>query len=181
MENQDLFEELQTERLILRKVVDEDAEVLYRNIYNNFEYFKYYYQFPFNSFEEYKSLVEKYKEWYANGSHFRWGIALKETNEIIGLVQLHAKDNLNNNSKIGYIISYKYNNRGYGREAVAKVIDFGFNKLKIHRIDANIVLENKASIKLAESIGMHFESEREDSYRLGENYYNQKVYTIINK
>ena len=98
---------------------------------------------------------------------------------MIGLVQLHTKDTLNNNCKIGYIISYKYNNRGYGKEAVTKVIDFVFNKLKFHRIDANIVVENEASIKLAESIGMHFESEREDSYNLRENYYNQKVYTII--
>lgn len=181
MEKDDLFEELETERLILRKVVDEDAEMLYQNIYNNFDYFKYYYQLPFDSFESYKPLVEKYKEWYANGNHFRWGVVLKETNEIIGLVQLHTKDSLNNNCKIGYIISYKYNNRGYGKEAVTKVIDFGFNKLKFHRIEANIVGENEASIKLAESIGMHFESEREDSYKLGENYYNQKVYTIINK
>ena len=61
MEKDDLFEELETERLILRKVVDEDAEMLYQNIYNNFDYFKYYYQLPFDSFESYKPLVEKYK------------------------------------------------------------------------------------------------------------------------
>jgi len=181
MEKEDLFENLETERLILRKIVDTDAEMLYQNIYNNFEYFKFYYQLPFDSFEEYKSLVEKYKEYYANGNHFRWGIVLKETNEIIGIVQLHTKDNINNNCKIGYIISYNYNEKGYGKEAVKKVIDFGFNKLNFHRIDANIVVENEASIRLAESIGMHCESEREDSYKLGEKYYNQKVYTMINK
>jgi len=181
MEKEDLFENLETERLILRKIVDTDAEMLYQNIYNNFEYFKFYYQLPFDSFEEYKSLLEKYKEYYANGNHFRWGIVLKETNEIIGIVQLHTKDNINNNCKIGYIISYNYNEKGYGKEAVKKVIDFGFNKLNFHRIDANIVVENEASIRLAESIGMHCESEREDSYKLGEKYYNQKVYTMINK
>lgn len=180
-EKKDLFENLETERLILRKITDQDATKLYQNIYNNFDYFKFYYQVPFNSFEEYKPLVEKYKEYYANGNHFRWGIVLKSSNEIIGLVQLHTKDMLNNNCKIGYIIGYNYTKKGFAKEAVKKVIDFGFNKLNFHRIDANIVVENISSIKLAESIGMHFESLKEDSYKLEDKYYNQKVYTLINK
>ena len=180
MEKKDLFESMETERLILRKITDEDAIKLYRNIYNNFDYFKFYYQLPFNSFEDYKALVEKYKDYYANGNHYRWGIVLKDNNEIIGLVQLHTKDLLNKNCKIGYIIGYNYTKKGYAKEAVEKVIDFGFNKLNFHRIDANIVVENIPSIKLAESVGMHYESLREDSYKLGNKYYNQKVYTLIN-
>lgn len=72
MEKEDLFKTLETKRLLLRKIVDEDAEILYYNIYNDFEYFKFYYQLPFKDFEEYKKLVEKYKDWYANGNHFRW-------------------------------------------------------------------------------------------------------------
>lgn len=180
-ENKDLFELLETERLVLRKVVDEDAEALYKNIYNNFEYFKFYYQLPFASFEEYKPLVEKYKEYYEKGNHFRWGIVLKETNEIIGLIQLHTRDTLNNNCKIGYIIGYNYANKGYTQEAVRKVIEFGFNKLNYHRIDANIVASNEPSIKVAEKVGMHLESLRKDGYKLNDQYYDEKVYTIINK
>ena len=177
----DLFETLETDRLILRKIVDDDAEALYRNIYNNFEYFKFYYQFPFESFEDYKPLVEKYKKWYENGNHFRWGIVLKETNEIIGLVQLHGKDVSNNNCKIGYIIGYNYTNKGYAKEAVKAVIDFGLNILNYHRIDAEIVTENEPSIRVAEGVGMRMESLREDGYKIDEDYFDQKVYTIINK
>ena len=181
MDNKDLFEVLETERLILRKIVDEDASMLYQNIYNNFQYFKYYYQLPFKNFEEYKELIEKYKDWYEKGNHFRWGIVLKETNEIIGIIQLHTKDYLNNNCKIGYIIGYNYTKQGYAKEATKAILDFGFNKLNFHRIEADIVLENIDSIKLAESIGMSFESVKKDSYKLEDKYYDQKVYMIINK
>ena len=180
-EKKDLFEELETERLILRKIVDSDAEMLYKNIYNNFEYFKFYYQLPFKDFEEYKPLVEKYKEYYANGNHYRWGIVLKENNEMIGLIQLHTKDELNNKCKIAWIIGYNYNKKGYAKEAGEAIIRFGFDKVKYHRIDAEIVEGNEKSIKLAESLGMHFESIREDDYRVEDKYYNHKVYTIINK
>ena len=180
-EKKDLFEEIETERLILRKVVDEDAETLYKNIYNNFDYYKYYYQLPFKNFEEYKTLVEKYKEYYAKGNHFRWGIVLKETNEIIGLTQLHTRDNVNNHCKIAWIIGYNYNKKGYAKEATEAVIKFGLEKIKYHRIDAEIVEGNQPSINLAEKLGMHFESTREDDYRVEGKYYNHKVYTIINK
>ncbi len=67
------------------------------------------------------------------------GIVLKDTNEMIGIVQLHTKDTLNNNCKIGYIISCKHKNNGYGKETVKEVINFGFKKLHFHRIDADIV------------------------------------------
>ena len=177
----DLFENIETERLLLRKITDEDAEQLYKNIYNDFEYCKYYYQLPFEVFENYKPLVEKYKEYYENGNHFRWCIVLKDTNEIIGTVLLHTKNLLDNNCKIGYIIGKKYTKNGYAKEAVKAVLDFGLNKANFHRIDAEIVESNDDSIKLAESVGMHFESLREDGYKIGDNYYNQKVYTMINK
>lgn len=179
MEEKDLFEEIETQRLILRKIVDTDAEMLYNNIYNNFEYYKFYYQIPFNSFEDYKPLVEKYKEYYANGNYFKWGVVLKETNEIIGLVQFHTKDLMNKSCKIGYIIGYNYNKKGYAHEAAKAILEFGFNKIGFHRIDAYVVSENIKSIKLAESLGMHFESIRQDGYKLGDKYYNQNIYTII--
>lgn len=177
----DMFNELETERLILRKINGDDALTLYNNIYNNFDWYKFYYQVQFQSLEEYKHLVEKYKDWYANGNHFRWGIVNKENNEIIGIVQLHSKDELNNKCKLGYIISYKHNKKGYMSEAVKKVIEFAFNVLDYHRIEANIVLENIDSIKVAENVNMTFESIKKDNYKLNNKYYDQKVYVLINK
>ena len=109
---EDKFKELETKQLLLRKINDEDAKMLFDNIFNNFDYYKFYYQLPFNSFEEYQQLVFKYKNWYANGNHFRWGIVEKASGEMIGLMQIHSKDELNNNCKIGYIIGYHYNKKG---------------------------------------------------------------------
>ena len=60
---EDKYEEFETNRLILRKITDEDALMLYKNIFSNFEWYKFYYQLPFKDFEEYKHLVEKYKQW----------------------------------------------------------------------------------------------------------------------
>ncbi len=180
-EKKDLFENLETKRLILRKITEQDAKDLYNNIYNNFEYYKYYYPLAFKDFEEYNNLVKKYDEWYKNGNHFRWGIALKKTNKMIGLVQLHTKDELNKNCRIAYIIGYKYNKKGYATEAVKKVLSFAFKKLNYHRIEAEVVTNNYNSIKLLKSIGMEEEKERKESYYLNNKYYNQKIFVKIKK
>ena len=178
---EDKFQEIETERLHLRKIHDEDASMLFKNIYNNFEWYKYYYQLPFQNFEEYQQLVAKYKTWYEIGNHFRWGIVLKEAQEMIGLVQLHTKDELNNHCKLGYIIGYQYHHQGYAKEAVNKVIDFAFDTLGYHRIEADIVVKNQDSIHLAESLGMEMEAVQKESYRLEEQYLDQKVYVLLNR
>ena len=179
MDKKDLFEELKTERLNLRKISINDAEKLYESIYSKPDYYKFYWQRPFDSFEHYKSLIKMYEQYYLSGNYFKWGIALKDTNEIIGIVQLHGNDSLNNNCKIGYIINSDYMKLGYASEAVKEVINFSLNKLNYHRIEALIVEENKDSIKLAERVGMKFESTRKEGYKVDNKYYDQKVYTVI--
>ena len=176
----DYFENLETNRLILREIEDNDFEMLYKNIFNNFEYYKFHSQTPFNSFEEYKESVNDYKKLYEEGNHFKWGVVLKESNEMIGLVQLHTEDILNNHCKIAWLIGYNYNGHGYAKEAVQEMIKFAFNKVKYHRIDAEIVETNDKSIKLAENLGMYFETIKKENYKLGNEYYDQKVYVIIN-
>lgn len=179
-EKSDLFEEINTSRLILKKVTDLDAKDLYENIYNNFEWFKYYYQLEFKDYLDYATLVSKYKGWYANGNHFRWGIYLKSENKIIGLVQIHSKDNLNSKCKLGYIIGYNYCHKGYTKEALIKVIDFAFNKLSYHKIEAEIVSDNKSSIELVKSLGMKYECTKKEDYKLKDKYYDQVVYYLVN-
>lgn len=179
MENK--FKELETDRLILRKIETKDALSLYQGIYNNFDYYKYYYQFPFENYEKYQTLVEKYEEWYHNGNHFRWGIEKKENHQMIGIVQLHTKDNINNNCKLGYIISYRENKKGYMKEALQEVIRFAFHELDYHRLEAEIVTLNTDSIHLAETLNMKEEKVRKESYLLDGKYYDQVVYTLINR
>lgn len=177
----DLYRDLETERLLLRKITVEDAEELYKNVYSNYEYIKLYFQVPLNTFEDYLPLVEKYKDWYDNGNHFRWGIMIKETKEMIGHIQLHSKDGLNNNCKIAYVIGYDFRKKGYAREAVRAVLNFGLNIANYHRIDAEIVYSNVDSIALVEAVGMSYEYTRKDGYKLGDDYYDQRVYTLIKK
>ena len=48
-------------------------------------------------------------------------------------------------------------NRGYMTEALRCVIDFAFNRLRLHRIEANIMPRNHASRRVVEKLGFHYE------------------------
>ena len=61
---------------------------------------------------------------------------------------------------IGYWIDRAYANRGFTTKAVQLVTDFGFNALKLHRIEINIRPENLPSIRVAEKAGYLFEGAR---------------------
>ena len=67
------------------------------------------------------------------------------------------------------------------KEAAERILDFAFDKLDFHRIEAEVVTVNNSSIKLAKSINMEEEKTRCESYLLNEKYYDQKVFVKIKK
>lgn len=56
-----------------------------------------------------------------------------------------------------YWLGEKYWKNGYGTEAAKKIIDFGFNKLKLRRIDVEAFTKNKASNALIKKLGFTYE------------------------
>lgn len=54
---------------------------------------------------------------------------------------------------LGYRMARLWTCRGYMSEAVAAVIDIAFNRYGLHRIEANIMPENRASIRVVEKLG----------------------------
>ena len=61
---------------------------------------------------------------------------------------------------IGYWIDQRYANKGLMTEAVSGLTDYGFNSLKLHRIEINLRPENEASRRVAEKAGYALEGER---------------------
>jgi ribosomal-protein-serine acetyltransferase len=76
-------------------------------------------------------------------------IILKENNKMIGLIQLHSKDNVNKNCKLAYILGYNYNGHGYMKEAAERILDFAFDKLDFHRIPLKFNYINSGKIAFA--------------------------------
>ncbi len=81
-------------------------------------------------------------------------LRLIETQQFIGLVALNLGKPNYKTAEIWFKVHKDFWNKGYTTEAVTQLLDFGFNQLQLHRIEAGCATENIASAKVLEKVGM---------------------------
>jgi ribosomal-protein-alanine N-acetyltransferase len=108
-----------------------------------------------------KDYLKKYIEQQINTSRNEYGFCvLSNRNTPIGLVGLNNPLDKFKNAEIWFKLHPMYWGKGYTTEAALKLLEFGFNKLLLHRLEAGVATENLASIKVLEKIGMKREGLR---------------------
>lgn len=147
---------VETNRLILRKITPKDLYDMY-DYSREDEVSKFLLWSPHLNIDETKGHIEFLIKQYQKGRCTDWGVALKETNTLIGTCGFANIDTRNNKGEIGYVLSHRYRKQGYMREAARAVLYLGFEKLGLNRIEARILTGNTASEKLAINIGMKYE------------------------
>ena len=146
------FPIIETERLILREVTKADAKDMLIYL-SNIEVVRHMGLEPFQSIEDALDEIGWYQSIYENKTGIRWGITLKESGEVIGSCGFLNRMAKHYRSEIGFELSKDFWGKGIGGEALQAVISFGFENLKLERIEALIEPTNKPSQKLVEKQG----------------------------
>jgi ribosomal-protein-alanine N-acetyltransferase len=94
---------------------------------------------------------------YALGDFYDWAIIDRESRRMIGTCGFTRIDAVNNCAEIGYVLNPDFHGKGYGTEAVKRILEFGFCELSLNRIEARFMQENERSLKLMKRVGMSFE------------------------
>lgn len=143
---------IETERLYLRELVREDIEQLSK-VLSDPESMQYY-SGPFN-----REKVEEWIQWnmdnYQKDHHGLWAVILKSEEVLIGdcgITMQTIDDEVV--PEIGFHIIKEYWNQGYATEAARACKEYAFEVLNYPKIFSYTTLENKASQKVAEKIGM---------------------------
>lgn len=79
---------------------------------------------------------------------------LTEGNKFIGLIGINLGKEHYKNAEVWFQYDYQFWNKGYATESLRKIIAFGFEHLKLHRIEAGCAVENTGSISVLEKVGM---------------------------
>ena len=109
-----------------------------------------------NSSNDTKIKVEK---WIAENNkenirQFTFVVKLIEENKFIGLIGLNLGKEHYKNAEVWFQYDFKFWNKGYATESLREIINFGFENLKLHRIEAGCAIENLGSINVLEKVGM---------------------------
>ena len=151
-----------TDRLILRPLSLDDANDM-------FEYAKLPNVGPNAGWEPHRSVYETTAVIYnliANKPHDQlgnWAIVDRTNNKMIGTIELHHYFP-NFKAELGYSLNPKYWGQGIVTEAAFAVLDYGFNKLELKRIEAGTFIDNFQSQRICEKIGMKKEGVARNGY-----------------
>ncbi|QDK38378.1 GNAT family N-acetyltransferase [Bdellovibrio sp. NC01] len=109
--------------------------------------------------KKFKELLKKQNLLRAQDKFYEFGIFRKDDGMYIGMVTLmDISRAIFQNAYLGYRIFNNHWNNGYASEACEAAIHIAFKDLKLHRIEAGISPQNKASIRVAKNIKLRKES-----------------------
>jgi len=81
-------------------------------------------------------------------------VVLRRSGEIVGVINLGSiTRGMLQGAYVGYYAFARHDGKGLMREGMQSVLKHAFQKLKLHRLEANIQPKNRASIRLARSCG----------------------------
>ena len=148
---------LKTERLTLRKAKVSDVNLILNYFTRNWDFLKKWETPKASNFFtlEYQLMdIIRSEKLYRAGICYRFWIFKTGKQKIIGSIALN---NVFHGSMLSCSLGYRLDkneiNKGYATEAVKRIIDYAFNDLGLHRIEANIMPENKASMAVVEKCG----------------------------
>ncbi|SOC15489.1 ribosomal-protein-alanine N-acetyltransferase [Ureibacillus xyleni] len=152
MINTSTFPVIETKRLILREVSIEDASSILTYLSDE-EVMTYYGLEPFQSINDALDEIAWYQSILNNKTGIRWGITLKEQGVVIGSCGFHNYVSQHFRTEIGFELSKEQWGKGIATEAVAAIINYGFEQMNFQRIEALIEPPNLPSQKLVEKLG----------------------------
>lgn len=171
---------LQTERLLLRRMGAGDAEDLF-SYASDPEVTRYVVWETHCSLADSLAFLQYTEEQYRKKEVSSWGMVLRESGRLIGTVGFvnwlppHAR------AEIGFVLGRRWWGRGLMSEAVRAVLRFGFERMRLNRIQARCYLANTASARVMEKVGMTFEGiVREQLYEKGA-FRDLKLYSILRR
>lgn len=86
-----------------------------------------------------------------------WTIACKEKDEMIGAIGLYINNN-HHRAEICYDLSRHYWGQGIMTQAIHRIVEYAFQKINIHRLEALTLKANHASIAVLEKVGFVHEA-----------------------
>ena len=174
------FPILETDRLILRRVDNTDVNEIF-SMRSNAETMKYIPRPLVTNNEEALEHIALLDSGIEKNEAINWAITFKGENKLLGIIGFYRTKFEDFRSEIGYMLLSENHGKGIASEAVERALDYGFNKMNLHSIEAVIDPRNNASERVLQKNGFlkegHF---KENAFFNGE-FLDSVIYSKIKK
>jgi len=159
LDNEDMVNNLflTTKRFVLREFIKEDWQAVHEYASDS-EVVRYVEWGP-NTEKETRDFIERTMRSYTEKPRhdYQFAVILRKEDRLIGSCDIHLSDPQHQEASIGYCFNRNYWENVYATEAARRLITFGFDELKLHRIFATCDPKNKGSVGVLEKTGMRHE------------------------
>ena len=174
------FKNLETERLLLRRISTDDVnEVL--ELRGNPETMKYIPRPLAKTKEDALVHIRMIDDKIINNEGINWGITLKGSPKLIGIIGHYRIQPENHRCEIGYMILPKYNGQGIVTEAIKIVLEYGFDDLQMHSIEAVIDPDNVASERVLQKNGFVKEAHILENELYEGKFWDTVIYSLLKR
>lgn len=149
---------LETPRLYFRELQPSDDAAMFE-MDSNPDVHTYLGNTPVKHIDEVRKAIEMIRAQYAANGIGRWAVILKETGAFIGWAGLKLNHNVNRHEQyydLGYRFMPQYWGKGYATEAAKAFVQYGFEVMKLQKINAYTDVPNLASRAALEKAGLTF-------------------------
>lgn len=175
--NFDPFPDIETKRLILRRITLDDLDA-YFALRSNVIAMKYICQ-PIPTLEETKTKIYRINEMINMNDGIVWALCLKTDNIMIGTASFHKVIKEHFRAEIGYMLHPNFWKQGIISEALQSVIDFGFNNMSLHSIEAQIDPENIGSEMVLQRFNFVKEAYYKENYFFDGRFLDTAVFSLL--
>jgi [ribosomal protein S5]-alanine N-acetyltransferase len=104
----------------------------------------------------------------------------KESRKVIGWCGFHTWYTLHRRAELGYILYHEtHRNKGFMKEAMSQILAYGFDVLKLNRIEAMVATTNVPSLALLRGFGFRHEGVLRQHYFKNERMEDSEIYSLL--
>ena len=169
------------DEIILRRFTHEIDSKKYEMILTNHDHLLPWLPWAdmYHKFEDMLNFTEDQIRAFDAGKQFGYDIYYR--GELAGAIDIHDVAEDDHHCDLGYWLDQNFTGKGIMTSSVAKLTDYCFDKLNMHRVVIKAAPENNASVAVAERLNFTKEARHREDRLLGNRHYDTVVYVKINE
>lgn len=177
--NFNLFPELQTERLLLRRITTADAPEIFF-LRSDAAVLQFLGKQPAATINEATDFINRINADIDSNTSIMWAIALIDAPaKTIGTICFWQIQKEHYRAEMGYALHPDYWRKGIMKEAIINVLEYGFNAMQLHSVEARININNNASAAILISTGFVKEAYFREDYYFDGKFEDTAVYSKL--
>ena len=173
------FPTITTDRLLLRQMtVDDVNEVFF--LRSDEGVMRYVRRARASTTDDILTFIQKIDAGIANGELVLWVIAIKDAPKyVVGNICIWKIQRERYQAEVGYTLHTDWHGKGIMHEALKAVLEYGFNSIKLHSIEAIVNPENQPSINLLARNGFVREAFLKENFYFDGVFHNSAIYSLL--